>query len=126
MITIQSILFPRSIGLAAVYYYVLFSRVLHPMTFHDVPFLYPKVIDSVALPLTSTVRGYPAETTSRLRVSYIHHVTFPLHVQLSALKILHAHFICHNNGRIFCLVNLVPEPVDAAYDVKLGTLISDS
>jgi len=52
---------------------------------------------------------------------------FPLHVQLSALKILHAHFIRHNNNeRIFCLVNIVPEPVDAAYGVKLGTLISDS
>ena len=36
-------------------------------------------------------------------------------------KILHDHFSRH----VFsCLVNLIPEPVDAAYDVKLGTLSS--
>ena len=35
-----------------------------------------------------------------------------------------AHFSRHNNGIFSCLVNLISEPVDAAYDVKLGTLSS--
>jgi hypothetical protein len=36
-------------------------------------------------------------------------VTFPLHVQWSAWKIVHAHFSRHNNGCIFCFVNLIPD-----------------
>ena len=103
---------------------------------HDVPWCsipsISKVVDSVALALTiafftSTARGCPAETALRLWVSYIHCVTFRQHVQLSTYNPARPPrpiSVVTTMGIFSCLVNLVSEPVDAAYDVKLGTLSS--
>jgi hypothetical protein len=108
---------------------VLFSRTLRPMTFHGVPFPSSKVIDSVALALTmafltSIVRGYPAETA--FDCDYCESIVslFGSMFNYRRVKSCTPTSVITTMGVFSCLVNLLPEPVDAAYDVKLGTLSS--